>query len=104
MIDGIPLLNYSGLAGLILIAILTITRRLVWHTDMTKALKACQDEADRRAFEEKSRTDAAIAERDKWQQFALDLLGVTNKLTVHAEIASEVISRLPDPGREEGKP
>ena len=34
-----PLGDYSGLAGLTLIALLVITRRLVWYKDLQKAEK-----------------------------------------------------------------
>jgi hypothetical protein len=36
MIEGIPVADYSGPTIMVLVAILVITRRLVWHTDLKK--------------------------------------------------------------------
>lgn len=72
MLDGIPtgVADFSGTAGLIVIAILVITRRLVWHADLTR---------------ERERGD-------RWEATALRALGVAEKMTVHAEVASEVLT------------
>ena len=63
------LLNLTGPAALSLIAVLVITRRLVWHADLTR---------------ERERGD-------RWEATALRALGVAEKMTVHAEVASEVL-------------
>lgn len=66
--------DYTGPGILVLVALLVITRRLVWFTDARKT------EAD----------------RDYWRSMALDLLGVTEKLTVHGEVTNEILSSLPN--------
>ena len=80
--DGLALsqvLNGAGVVGVIvIIGVLVITDKLVWH----KRLKAAEARADR------------------WEQIALQLLGVTEKLTVQAEVTNEVLTRLPDPAKE----
>ena len=72
MLDSISpgLLNLTGPAALSLVAILVITRRLVWHTDLTR---------------ERERGD-------KWEGYALRALGVAEKMTDHAETATEVLA------------
>lgn len=72
MFDSLPpgLLNLTGPAALSLIAVLVITRRLVWHADLTR---------------ERERGD-------RWEATALRALGVAEKMTVHAEVASEVLT------------
>lgn len=72
MIDDLPpgLLDLTGPAALSLIAVLVITRRLVWHSDLTR---------------ERERGD-------RWESTALRALGVAEKMTVHAEVASEVLT------------
>jgi hypothetical protein len=72
MLDGLSpeLLNLTGPAALSLIAVLVITRRLVWHSDLTRE----QERGDR------------------WEATALRALGVAEKMTVHAEVASEVLA------------
>lgn len=68
--------DLTGPAALAVIAVLVITRKLVWHKDLQKV-------------EERA---------EKWEGIALTALGVADKLTVHAEVATEVLTRLPDPG------
>lgn len=79
MIDGLPLapfLNGVGVVGVMLIfGFLVITDRLVWH----KRLQAAENRADR------------------WESVALQLLGVTEKLTVQAEVTNQVLTSLPVP-------
>ena len=72
MLDSISpgLLNLTGPAALSLVAVLVITRRLVWHSDLTR---------------ERQRGD-------KWEGIALRALGVAEKMTVHAEVTSEVLA------------
>lgn len=79
MIDGIPLdLAPGGFVALIVLAILT--DKLIWHTRLTKVEK----------------------ERDRWQQVALNALGVADKLTVHSEVTTAIVASLPDPAAEGG--
>lgn len=74
------LLNGGGVVSVIVVmGLLVITDKLVWH----KRLKAAEARADR------------------WEQIALTSLGVAEKLTVHAEVSNEVLTRLPDPALEE---
>lgn len=78
--EGIPwgALNQLGAAAtLSLVALLVITDKLIWHR----------------------RLRAVEAERDQWRGVALQALGVADKMTVHGEVATEVLTRLPDPGR-----
>lgn len=74
-LEGLPIGEVTGPAALVLVALMVITDKLVWHT----RLKAAEKRAD------------------KWEQVALSSLGVAEKLTVHAEVATEVLTRLPDP-------
>lgn len=77
MLDGITpgLLDLTGPAALSLVAVLVITRRLVWHTDLKKE----------------------VARGDKWEGIALRALGVAEKMTVHAEVTNEVLAAIPVP-------
>lgn len=77
MIEGIPIVEFTGPAALALVALLVITDKLVWHT----RLKA----AERRA--------------DRWESIALSSLGVAEKLTVQAEVTNDLLAKLPDPTR-----
>lgn len=77
MIEGIPIVDASATALLVLVFVAVLTDRLVWH----KRLRACE------------------AERDKWQRIALDSLGITDRVVGHAEVTHELISRLPNPGK-----
>jgi hypothetical protein len=82
--DLLPLGQVTGVGTLVIVAWLVITRKLVWHTDLSE-----------------EKTEAANVlqgvkeERDEWKHITLQLLGVTEKLTVQAEVTNEVISRLP---------
>lgn len=61
-------------------AMLVITDRLVWHTRLTRA----------------------EAQRDRWEEIALDALTTGAQAGVRAaEISNEVLSRLPDTKPEE---
>jgi hypothetical protein len=78
----LPVFNSIGIVGLWgVVALMVITRRLVWHTDLRRA----------------------EARADRWEGVALKLLGVSEKLTVSAEVASAVLSTLPDPGSEQSE-
>lgn len=74
MIEGIPVLGITGPSLIVLAAMLVLTRRLIWHTDVRKI----EDD------------------RDYWRGMALDLLGVTEKLTVQGEVTNDLLSKLPD--------
>lgn len=77
--EGIPLgaLDQVGAAAVLcFVALLVITDKLIWH----KRLRSVE------------------AERDQWRGVALHALGVADKMTVHGEVATEVLQRLPDPG------
>lgn len=77
-IDGIALPSLTDLSSgtfVALIILLLLSDRLVWHTRLKKAEQ----------------------ERDRWEGIALKALGVADKLTVHAEVTNEVLTRLPDP-------
>ena len=79
-VDGIPLGVLEGQWGaagvLILIAVLVITDKLVWHQRLRRVEQ----------------------ERDHWRGVALTALGVADKMTVQGEVTAEVLTRLPDPG------
>lgn len=75
MIGGIPVMEFTGPAALAMMSLLVITDKLIWHTRLSKA----------------------EAQRDKWEQVALRALGVADKMTIHAEVANEIVSKLPDP-------
>lgn len=73
----------AGLGSIVLLVVLLIlTDKLVWH----KRLR----ESEKRVA--------------KWEGIALTALGVADKLTVHAEVTNEVLTRLPDPAKEEQGP
>lgn len=74
MIEGIPVVGISAPSVLFVLAMLVLTRRLIWHTDVRKI----EDD------------------RDYWRGMALDLLGVTEKLTVQGEVTNDLLSKLPD--------
>jgi hypothetical protein len=90
--DLIPLGQVTGIGVLTIIAWLVITRKLIWHTDLQETKAG--DAANLAKVER---------ERDEWKNIALSLLGVTEKLTVQAEVTNEVISRLPSATSGEGK-
>ena len=71
----VSLLNLSGPAVLSLVAILTITDRLVWHTRLTSERKR----------------------GDRWEAIALQSLGVAEKLTVQAEVTNDVLTKIGQP-------
>ena len=79
-IEGLPVSEITGTSVLVIVALLVITRKLVWHKDLK---------------EEKDRSK-------RWEGIALDALGVADKMTVQAEITNEVLTRLPDPAKDEG--
>ena len=75
LIDGIPpgVMAYDGPTAVSVIAVLVITRRLIWHTDM----------------------DEVKTERDEWKDMALRGLGIAEKTTAYAEVATEVLTQRP---------
>ena len=84
--DLIPLGQLTGAGAVLIVAWLVITRKLVWHTDLEKAEQAADKILGK-----------AERERDEWKNISLSLLGVTEKLTVQAEVTNEVMSRIPTP-------
>lgn len=96
MLDGIPLDLLNGLGGMALwtiIGYLMLTDRLVWHTRLR-----------RERAEWEARLIREQADRERWEGIALRALGVAEKMTVHAEVASEVLSAIPVPTAEEAGP
>jgi hypothetical protein len=81
-----PLGQFTGTGLFLAVAWMVITRRLVWHTDLQ------EEKADAEKL-----LASAVKERDEWKGIALSLLGVTEKLTIQAEVTNEVMSRLPQP-------
>lgn len=79
LIEGIPTGELTGPAAVTLFGVLVITRRLRWHKEVDRELAKVEKE------------------RDEWKEMALSLLGVTEKLTVQAEVTNEVISRADTP-------
>lgn len=78
VIEGIPVVGISGTSLLVLVAMLVITRRLIWHKDAEK-------------------NEAALTEdRNYWRGVAMKLLGVTEKLTVQGEVTNDLLNKLPD--------
>lgn len=77
--EGLPISEITGTGILVLVAILVITRKMVWHTDLDKA-------------EERTK---------RWEDIALSALGVADKMTVHAEVTNKVLKHLPDPAKDE---
>jgi hypothetical protein len=69
--DLVPLGQLTGIGVLTIIGWLVITRKLVWHDDLAEVKR----------------------ERDEWKKLALSMLGVTEKLTVQAEVTNAVISK-----------
>lgn len=68
--------DYTGPGILALVAMLVLTRRLVWHTDLQKVEK----------------------DRDEWKDMALRSVGVAERTTISAEVTAQALSSLPDPG------
>lgn len=58
--------DLTGVAGLIVVAILVITNKLVWHTRLAKSEARC----------------------DRWEGIALAALGVADKVTTTAEVVT----------------
>jgi hypothetical protein len=82
VLEGIAiseLLDMSGVAVLGVVAVLVITRRLTWHTDLKEERE----------------------ERKRWQEIALGALGVAERTTVASEVVHDLVSNLPDPAKEE---
>lgn len=77
-IEGLPVSELTGTGILVVVAILVITRKLVWHKDLRQVEKRAE----------------------RWEGIALTALGVADKMTVQAEVANEVLTRLPDPGQD----
>lgn len=71
--------QFTGYGCIIIVALLVITRKLVWHKDLEKAEKRA----------------------DKWENVALTSLGVADKMTVQAELTNTFLSKIPDPAAEE---
>lgn len=89
VLDGIPLDLLNGLGGMALwtvIGYLMLTDRLVWHTRLRKSEQDWQGRLEREQ-----------ADRERWEGIALRALGVAEKMTVHAEVTSEVLSAIPVP-------
>jgi hypothetical protein len=71
-----------GVVGILsLVALLVITDKLVWHTRLRKA----------------------EAKVDELQRLLYVALGVADKMTTAAEVTNEVMSRFPDPARDEAE-
>lgn len=78
-LSGLPVGEITGPAALVLVAVLVITDKLVWHTRLAKAEAA----------------------RERWERVALEVLDVTGRLTVQAEVTNDVLTAaLPPPPRE----
>lgn len=72
--------NISVSATFVLVAILIITEKLVWHTRLKKA-------------EERA---------DRWERIALDAMKMGALAGVRvAEVAVDVVSAIPDPARDQ---
>lgn len=82
VLTGVNLADIMDGAGWIAIAILVITRKLIWHTDLRK---------------EEKKTAKAESEKAELQRLVYVALGVAEKLTVAAEATNEVLTRFPDP-------
>lgn len=94
MLDGIPLDLLNGLGGMALwtiIGYLMLTDRLVWHTRLRREQQEWQGRLEREQ-----------ADRERWEGIALRALGVAEKMTVHAEVTSEVLTAIPVPPTDEG--
>lgn len=75
---GLPITEVGATSLMVLTVLLVLTDKLVWHTRLRHLEK----------------------DRDRWQGIALQLLGVTEKLTVQAEVTNAVMQRLPDPAKD----
>lgn len=67
--------SIGAVATLIIVAILVITDKLVWHT----------------------RHKAAINRAERWEKIALDLLVSAKAGVAAAEVTAHVVAGLPDP-------
>lgn len=74
-IAGIPLVPIGQIGLLSVTILLVLTDKLIWHKRLDKAEK----------------------DRDRWQQVALEALGVANVLTVQGEVTTAIVANLPDP-------
>jgi len=72
---GLPLTDLGSTTLLAVVFLAVLTDKLVWHTRLAKLEK----------------------DRDRWQQVALNALGVADKLTVTGEVTSALVAALPDP-------
>lgn len=75
LFEGIPVGTITGPAALVMIALMVITDKLIWHTRLEKCER----------------------DRQRWEDMALGMLGVAEKLTVQAEVTNEVLSVIPVP-------
>lgn len=77
MIDGLPIIDVGATGLLVLVFLSVLTDRLIWHTRLSKVEQ----------------------DRDRWQQVALDALGVADKMTAQGEVTTAIVANLPDPGK-----
>lgn len=75
ILTGLPFVPIGTTGLLTLVVLLVLTDKLIWHKRLTKV----------------------ELERDRWQQVALDALGVADKLTVQGEVTTALVAQLPDP-------
>lgn len=87
--DAVPWGTLTGPAALAICAALVITGRLVPKAQLDKV------ETQHAAALEK-----AEARADKWQDIAMEALGVASRSTTSAEVVADAFRRLPDPGAE----
>lgn len=73
LLGGTSLIDLTGPAGIVLVALLVITDKLVWH----------------------KRLEKETARGDRWESIALQSLGVAEKLTVQAEVTNDVLAAFP---------
>lgn len=87
-------MNGAGVAGVVLfMGMMVVTGRLV----------------PRRMFLERIEAERRISERegiraDRWEAVALRSLEATEKLTEPLDVAAKVLTKLPNPAREEAGP
>lgn len=77
ILEGIQLDQVTGYGVLVVIALLVITDKLVWHSRLEKA--------EKRVERLEGMLDRA--------------LGVSERSVVGAEVAADVVSKLPDPAQ-----
>ena len=73
MTDLLPFVDVGVTGLLALVFLMVLTDRLVWYKRLAQM----------------------VAERDRWQEFALRSIGVTESLIEPAEASAEVLTRLP---------